>query len=60
MGMALAVTVAVGLVGSSLTWLWFRMSNDRHAEPDIESLVKQRRASFEENVQSAEKLIRKG
>ncbi|WP_141733874.1 hypothetical protein [Oligoflexus tunisiensis] len=60
MGMALAVTVAVGLVGSSLTWLWFRMSNDRPADPDIESLVKQRRATFEENVQSAEKLIRKG
>jgi hypothetical protein len=62
MGMALAVTVAVGLLGSSLTWLWFRMSHDRHGdtEADIASLVKQRRASFEENVQSAEKLIRKG
>ncbi|MDQ3230191.1 MAG: hypothetical protein M3Q07_00075 [Pseudobdellovibrionaceae bacterium] len=60
MGMALAVTVAVGLLGSSLTWLWFRIANERHAEPDIASLMKQRRSTFEENVQSAEKLIRKG
>lgn len=60
MGMALAVTVAVGLLGSSLTWLWFRMSHERHGDPDIASLVKQRRSTFEENVQSSEKLIRKG
>jgi hypothetical protein len=60
MGMALAVTVAVGLLGSSLTWLWFRMSQERHGDPDIAHLVKQRRSNFEENVQSAEKLIRKG
>lgn len=60
MGMALAVTVAVGLLGSSLTWLWFRIANERYAEPDIASLMKQRRSTFEENVQSAEKLIRKG
>lgn len=80
MGMALAVTVAVGLLGSSLTWLWFRMSHERHGDPglrlgdpglrrgdpdfagdrDIARLVKQRRSNFEENVQTAEKLIRKG
>lgn len=60
MGMALAVTVAVGLIGSSLTWLWFRMSHERHGDPEFVDLVKQRRSTFEENVQSAEKLIRKG
>jgi hypothetical protein len=60
MGMALAVTVAVGLLGSSLTWLWFRMSNDSQADHDFQNLVKQRRSTFEENVQSSEKLIRKG
>lgn len=60
MGMALAVTVAVGLLGSSLTWLWFRMSQESHGDQDIADLVKQRRSNFEESVQSAEKLIRKG
>lgn len=60
MGMALAVTVAVGLLGSSLTWLWFRISNERHVDPDIAMLLKQRRSNFEENVHTAEKLIRKG
>ena len=60
MGMALAVTVAVGLLGSSLTWLWFRMSQERHGDPHIAELVKQRRSNFEESVQTAEKLIRKG
>jgi hypothetical protein len=60
MGMALAVTVAVGLLGSSLTWLWFRMSQESHSDPDLVDLVKQRRSNFEESVQTAEKLIRKG
>lgn len=60
MAMALAVTVAVGLLGSALTWLWFRVSNARHIDPDFASLLQQRRSNFEENVQSADKLIRKG
>ncbi len=60
MGMALAVTVLVGLVGSSLTYVWFRMSNERHADPDIAELLKQRRASFEESLQAPEQpLLRK-
>lgn len=60
MGMALAVAVALGLLASSLTWLWFRLARERHADPDIAILLKQRRSNFEENVQTAEKLIRKG
>lgn len=60
MAMALAVTVVIGLLGSGLIWLWFRLSNARHVDPDFASLVKQRRSTFEESVHSAEKqLIRK-
>lgn len=60
MGMALAVAVAVGLLAGSLAWLWFRLGRERQVEPDIVIILKQRRANFEENIQTAEKLIRKG
>jgi hypothetical protein len=60
MGMALAVAVALGLLASSLAWLWFRLARERHVDPDITILLKRRRSNFEENVQTAEKLIRKG
>lgn len=60
MGMALAVTVLVGLLGSSLTYVWFRMSNERHQDPDFAELLKQRRATFEETIQTSEQpLMRK-
>ncbi len=60
MGIALAVTVLVGLMGSSLTWLWFRMSNEKHAESEFASQLKKRRATFEESVHTAEQqMIRK-
>lgn len=54
MAITLCIAIAVGLVGSTLTYLWFRISGEKHQDTDLSELLRQRRSAMEHAVQGSE------